>query len=173
MISHRLGESICQRQSDKGLLLKIYEELLKHVYYHMLNRWPVQVWCMKQGTRSWCSGTTQRDGVEKEVGGGFRMGGTHVHPWLIHADVWQKPQYFKAVILQLINLKKELLKTNIKKTKSLILKWAKNYNKRVTKLKLKQWNTTKHLVEWPKSRRPMPPKSGEQQTRPCIASVLC
>ena len=38
MISHRLGESICQRQSDKGLLLKIYEELLKHVYYHMLSR---------------------------------------------------------------------------------------------------------------------------------------
>ena len=26
-------------------------------------RWPVQVRCMKQGTQSWCSGTTQRDGV--------------------------------------------------------------------------------------------------------------
>ena len=32
----------------------------------------VQVQCMKQGTQSRCSGTTQRDGVEKEVGGGFR-----------------------------------------------------------------------------------------------------
>ena len=21
---------------------------------------------------------------------GFRMGGTHVYPWLIHLDVWQK-----------------------------------------------------------------------------------
>ena len=26
-----------------------------------------------------------------EVGGGFRMGETHVHPWLIHVNVWQKP----------------------------------------------------------------------------------
>ena len=34
---------------------------------------------------------TQRDGVGREVGGGFRLGGTHVHPWVIHVDVWQKP----------------------------------------------------------------------------------
>ena len=26
----------------------------------------------------------------REVGEGFRMG-THVHPWLIHVNVWQKP----------------------------------------------------------------------------------
>ena len=31
--------------------------------------------CMKQGTQSWCSGTTQMDGVGKEVGGGLRMVG--------------------------------------------------------------------------------------------------
>ena len=30
---------------------------------------------MKQGTQSLCSGTTQRDGVEREMGGGFRIGG--------------------------------------------------------------------------------------------------
>ena len=41
-----------------------------------------------QGTQNLCSGTTQRDGVGREVGGRFRMGG-HVHPWLIHVDVWQ------------------------------------------------------------------------------------
>ena len=36
-----------------------------------------QVGCMKQGTQSWCSGTTQRDG---EGGGkGVQDGGTHVH----------------------------------------------------------------------------------------------
>ena len=29
-------------------------------------------------------------------------GGTHVHLWLIHVDVWQKPsQYYKVIILQL------------------------------------------------------------------------
>ena len=58
---------------------------LKHVYYHMWNRSPVQVRCKKQGTQSWCTGTTQRDGVGREVGGGFGMG-THVHLWLIHVE---------------------------------------------------------------------------------------
>ena len=29
-------------------------------------------------------------------------GGTYVHQWLIHVNVWQKPaQYCKAIILQL------------------------------------------------------------------------
>ena len=45
---------------------------------------------MKQGTQSRCSGTTQRDGMGKEVGGGFQDRGTDVHLWLIHVDVWQK-----------------------------------------------------------------------------------
>ena len=37
-------------------------------------------------------------------GGGrvFGMGGTHIYPWLIHSDIWQKPsQYCKLIILQL------------------------------------------------------------------------
>ena len=29
-----------------------------------------------------------KDGMGREVGGGFRMG-IHVHPWLIHVIVWQ------------------------------------------------------------------------------------
>ena len=49
---------------------------LKHVYYHMGNRSPVQVQCMKQGTQSWFPGTTQRDEMGREVGGVFRMGDT-------------------------------------------------------------------------------------------------
>ena len=33
--------------------------------------------------------------------GGSRQG-THVHPWLIHVNVWQKPpQYCKVINLQL------------------------------------------------------------------------
>ena len=38
-----------------------------------------------------------------EGGGGEGPGrGTHVHPWLIHVSVWQKPlQYCKAINLQL------------------------------------------------------------------------
>ena len=36
----------------------------------------IQVWCMKQGTQSQCTGTTQREGMGREVGVGFRMGDT-------------------------------------------------------------------------------------------------
>ena len=54
----------------------IWEIALKHVYCHMWNRWPVQVQCMKLGTPSWCTGTTQMDGMWREVGGGFGMGDT-------------------------------------------------------------------------------------------------
>ena len=50
---------------------------LKHVYYHMRNESPVQVRCMTQDAQGWCTGMTQRDGMEKEVGGGFRMGNTY------------------------------------------------------------------------------------------------
>ena len=33
---------------------------------------------------------------------GFQDGVIHVHPWLIHVDVWKKPsQYCKVIILQL------------------------------------------------------------------------
>ena len=31
---------------------------------------------MRQGAQGWCTGMTQRDGMGKEVGGGFRMGDT-------------------------------------------------------------------------------------------------
>ena len=49
-----------------------------------------------------------RWGGRWERGSGW---GTHVHPWLIHVNVWQKPlQYCRVISLQLkqINLKKEL-----------------------------------------------------------------
>ena len=46
---------------------------LKHVYYHMWNRSPVQVQCIRQGAQGWCTGMTPRDGMGREVGGGFRM----------------------------------------------------------------------------------------------------
>ena len=48
----------------------------KHVNYHMWNRSPVQVQCMKQGTQSWCTGMTLRDGMGRDMGGEFRMGDT-------------------------------------------------------------------------------------------------
>ena len=49
---------------------------MKHIYYHMWNRSPVQVRCMRQGSQGWCTGMIQRDGMGREMGGGFRMGNT-------------------------------------------------------------------------------------------------
>ena len=40
------------------------------------NQSPVQVQCMIQDAQGWCTGMTQRDGMEREVGGGSRMGNT-------------------------------------------------------------------------------------------------
>ena len=57
---------------------------LKHVYYHVKNRWSVQVRCMKQDIQSQCSGTTQSDRKE-----GVQDGGIHAYPWLIYIFVWQ------------------------------------------------------------------------------------
>ena len=37
-----------------------------------------------QDAWGWCTGMTRRDGTGREVGGG-----TRVHPWQIHVDVWQ------------------------------------------------------------------------------------
>ena len=57
---------------------------------------------MRQGAQGWCTGMTLRDWMGREVGGGRSGWGTHVHPWWIHADVWQKPlQYCKVISLQL------------------------------------------------------------------------
>ena len=74
---------------------------LKHVYYDMWNRSPVQVWCMRQGVQGWCTGMMLRDGMGREVGAGFRMGNTCTSV----ADSFQfmaKPlQYCKVISLQL------------------------------------------------------------------------
>ena len=45
---------------------------------------------MRQGAQGWCTGMTQGDGMGREVGV-VSVWGTHVCPWLIHVDVWQKP----------------------------------------------------------------------------------
>ena len=49
------------------------------------------------------SGTTQRDGVGRDAGSGFRIGGGGTaHSWLVHVDILQKSsKYCKVIILQL------------------------------------------------------------------------
>ena len=51
-------------------------------------------------------------GERLEGGSGW---GTHVSPWLIHINVWQKPlQYCKVISFQLIKINENKIKTNIK-----------------------------------------------------------
>ena len=96
---------------------------LKHVYYLGWNRSPAQVGCMSQvlwpGALGRPRGIRQRGRWEGGLGWG-----THVNPWLIHVNVWQKPlQQCKVISLQLIkiNLKKKI-KRKKKKTKKIKIK---------------------------------------------------
>ena len=64
------------------------------------------------------------EGWDGEGGGGWGSGwGTHVNPWLIHVNVWQKPlQYCKVISLQLIKINgKKLKKKTQKKGKERLL----------------------------------------------------
>ena len=47
-------------------------------------------WMHETNAQGWCTGKTQRDGMRREAERGLGWG-THVNPWLIHVNVWQKP----------------------------------------------------------------------------------
>ena len=51
-------------------------------------------WMHETSAQGWYTGKIQREGVEREAGGGSGWG-THENPWLIHVTVWQKPQQKK------------------------------------------------------------------------------
>ena len=68
----------------------------------MMNKYKLESWFYKN-----------RWGGRREGGSGW---GTHVNPWLIHVNVWQKPlQYCKVISLQRIkiNEKKKRLALDI------------------------------------------------------------
>ena len=57
--------------------------------------------CMRQGAQGWCTGMTQKDGMAREVGGGFRMGNTCT-PMADSCKCMAKAlQYYKVISLQL------------------------------------------------------------------------
>ena len=77
---------------------------LKHVYYQVWNRLAVQVGCMRQVLGAGALGWPREMGWRGrwDRGSGW---GTHVNPWLIHVNVWQKLlQYCKVIKLQLIKI---------------------------------------------------------------------
>ena len=61
-------------------------------------------WVYETSAWAWCTGKTQRDQVEREVGWGIRMKNT-CKSMADSINVWQKPlQYCKVIILQLIKI---------------------------------------------------------------------
>ena len=67
---------------------------------------------MRQVLRAGALGRPRRMGWGGRLEGGLGWG-THVTPWLIHVNVWQKPlQYCKVISLQLIKINE---KKNLKK----------------------------------------------------------
>ena len=62
--------------------------------------------------RAWCTGKTQRDRVEREVGGGIGMGST-CKPMADSCQCMTKPlQYCKVISLQLIKINGKIKHTN-------------------------------------------------------------
>ena len=85
---------------------------LKQVYYQWWNRSPAQVGCMRQVLRAGALGRPRGMGWRGswEVGSEWR---THVNPWLIHVNVWQKSlQYCKVISVQLIKINEKKLRKN-------------------------------------------------------------
>ena len=77
---------------------------LKQVYYQGVKQITRQVGCMRQVLRAGALGRPREMGWGGRWEGGSGWG-THVNPWLIHVNVWQKPlQYCKVISLQLIKI---------------------------------------------------------------------
>ena len=104
---------------------------LKQVYYQGWNRSPAQVGCMRRVLRAGALGRPRGMWWGGRWEGGSRWG-THVNPWLIQVNVWQKPlHYCKVISLQLIKIngkKKrksaELLNDHIESFRTQMLKFA-------------------------------------------------
>ena len=79
--------------------MEYYSALKKNTFESVLMRW-VKLEPIIQSEVS--QKEKHQYSILMHMGGEFRWG-THVNPWLIHIDVWQKPlQYCKVTSLQLI-----------------------------------------------------------------------
>ena len=100
---HRCTEEtfgLCGRRRGWDVL----REQHQNMYILYVKRITSPGWMHETSAQGWCTGKTQRDGMGKEVGAGIGMG-THVNPWLLHINVWQKPlQYCKIISLQVIKI---------------------------------------------------------------------
>ena len=98
-VQNRLLDSV--GEGEGGMF---WENSMKQVYYQGWNRSPAQVGCMRQVLRAGALGRPR--GMRWRGRWEGRSGrGTHVNPWLIHVNIWQKSlQYCKVINLQLIKI---------------------------------------------------------------------
>ena len=127
---------------------------LKHVYYQVWNRLPVQVGCMRQVLRAGALGWPRG----MEWGGRWDGGwgwGTHVNPWLIHVNVRQKPlQYCKVISLQLIKINEKKIPGNGNMKGKKKIRWTCIYKKWIIPFKSKlfqSWLSTLKQAEYTNS----------------------
>ena len=96
---------ICENSTETCILPYVKQMMGANSMHEAGHSKPV-LWDNSEG---WCG---------EGAGRGLQDGGTHVHPWLIHVDVWQKPpQYCKVISLQLKQIKCLMIKIKIKKRK--------------------------------------------------------
>ena len=90
-------DPICERAKETQLYRRVFwtpwekarerwfeRRALKHVYYSMWTRSPVQVWCMRLGAQGWCTGMALRHGMGREMGGGTQDGDPmDTHGWFM------------------------------------------------------------------------------------------
>ena len=98
-VQNRLLDSV--GEGEGGMF---WENSIETSILSRVNRPPAQVGCMRQVLRAGALGRPRGMGWggRRERGSGR---GTHINPWLIHVNVWQKPlQYCKVISLQLIKI---------------------------------------------------------------------
>ena len=82
-VQNRLLDSVGE---DEGVMFR--ENSIERSILSRVKQITSPGWMHETSAEGWCTGKTQRDGMEKEVGGGSGWG-THVNPWLIHINVWK------------------------------------------------------------------------------------
>ena len=70
-VQNRLLDSVGE---GKGGMIR--ENSIETCILSIVKRIPIPGWMHETSARAWCTGKTQRDWVEREVGGGIGMGNT-------------------------------------------------------------------------------------------------
>ena len=94
---------ISQTKKDKQCMISLNEEAKK--YNKLVNIAKMHTHRYREQTSDYQLEEGRREGQDRSS----RLRGTHVNPWLIHVNAWQKPlQYCKVISLQLIKINEKI-----------------------------------------------------------------